>query len=158
MPLELFGLKELGMKSESGVMFEPPSIVIRNARTIFAGQVVSVVCQAAYFVFVARLLGSTEYGIFVGAVAMSALLAQYSALGSHSVFLRYVSPEPGNFRTYWANVVITTAIMGSLFTALLTWAGPHLSHSATRSMIACVARENACLGRLPIRRDGYSKP
>ena len=84
-------------------------------------------------------LGSTEYGIYVGAVALVALLAQYSALGSHSVFLRYVSPDPGKFPRYWANVVVTTAAMGSLFAAVLTWAGPHVSHSCSHGMLACVA-------------------
>ncbi len=79
---------------------------------MFLGQGLSLVCQAGYFICLGRLLGSTEYGIYIGAVALVAILAQYSALGSHSVFLRYVSPAPGRFSHYWANVVVTTAAMG----------------------------------------------
>jgi O-antigen/teichoic acid export membrane protein len=106
---------------------------------MFLGQGFSVVCQAAYFVCLGRLLGATEYGIYAGAVALVSLLAQYSALGSHSVFLRYVSPEPGNFRRYWANIVVTTTVLGSVFTAVLAWVGPHVSHSSMRGLLACVA-------------------
>ena len=68
---------------------------------MFIGQGASLVCQAGYFVWLGRLLGATEYGIYVGAVSLVALLAQYSALGSHSVFLRYVSADPTKFRRYW---------------------------------------------------------
>jgi O-antigen/teichoic acid export membrane protein len=115
------------------------SRIFRNATLMFIGQGASLVCQAGYFAWLGRLLGATEYGIYVGAVSLVALLAQYSALGSHSVFLRYVSADPQKFRRYWANVVVTTTVLGSLFAAGLTWAGPHVSHSCTHGMIACVA-------------------
>lgn len=105
---------------------------------MLVGQSISLTCQAAYFVCLGRLLGANEYGIYVGAVALVALLAQYSALGSHSVFLRYVSPEPRNFPRYWANVVVTTACLGSIFAGVLTWAGPHVSRSCSHGMLACI--------------------
>jgi len=98
-----------------------------------------VICQGTYFVLLGRLLGSTEYGIYVGAVAMVSILSQYSPLGSHSVFLRYVSPDHNNFRLYWGNVLITTVALGSLFVALVTWVGPHIAHSYSSRMLFCVA-------------------
>lgn len=110
----------------------------RNAGWMFLGQGLSVVCQAGYFVCLARLLGAAEYGVYVAAVALAALLTQYSALGSTSVLLRYVSPEPGNFPLYWANVIATTTTLGAVFAGLLTWVGPYLSHSTTHGMLACV--------------------
>jgi O-antigen/teichoic acid export membrane protein len=114
------------------------------------GQGLSLICQAFYFICLGRLLGATEYGIYVGAVALSSLLAQYSALGSHSVFLRYVSPAPENFRRYWANVVVTTTIMGSAFAVALTWAGPHLAPSCTHGMLACVAVSDCLCAQLTV--------
>ena len=115
------------------------NILLANAGWMILGQGVSIVCQAGYFVCLGRLLGAAEYGIYVGAVALAALLTQYSALGSTSVFLRYVSPEPSNFSRYWANVIVTTTVVGSVFAGLLTWVGTHLSHSTTHGMLACVA-------------------
>ena len=119
-----------------------------NASCLLLGQGFSLVCQAGYFVCLGHLLGATEYGVYVGAVALSALLAQYSALGSHSVFMRYVSSAPANFPRYWANVVVTTTVMGVLFTVLLTWAGPLVSHSATHRMMACVAAGECVFGQI----------
>jgi O-antigen/teichoic acid export membrane protein len=106
---------------------------------MFLGQGASLVSQSLYFICLGQLLGSTQYGIYVGAVALVALLAQYSALGSHSVFLRYVSPKPDNFKRYWANVVVTTTVLGSVFVVLLTWIGPRVANSCSHGMIACVA-------------------
>jgi O-antigen/teichoic acid export membrane protein len=111
----------------------------RNAGWMLLGQGLSILCQATYFICLGRLLGAMEYGVYVGAVALSSLLAQYSALGSHSVFLRYVSPAPENFHRYWANVLVTTTLIGTFFAATLTCVGPHLAHSCTHGMLACVA-------------------
>ena len=58
---------------------------------------ISVICQGCYFVLIARLLGNAGYGVYVGAIAVVSILSQYSALGSHSVFLRYVSAQPELF-------------------------------------------------------------
>lgn len=111
----------------------------RNAGWMFLGRGFSLVCQAGYFVCLGRLLGSTEYGIYVGAVALVAILAQYSALGSHSVFLRYVSSDPQRFARYWANGLVTTVALGTSFAVLLAWVGPRLSPSSSHGMLACVA-------------------
>jgi len=115
------------------------SAFMQNATWMFLGQGFSLVCQAGYFICLGRLLGSTEYGIYVGAVALVAILAQYSALGSHSVFLRYVSLDPERFARYWANVLVTTVALGASFAVLLAWAGPHVSRSYSHGMLACMA-------------------
>lgn len=111
----------------------------RNAAWMLFGQSCSVACQAGYVVCLGRLLGATEYGIYVGVMALATLLAQYSALGSHTVFLRHVSQEPGSFRLYWANVLVTTAVLGSGLAAMLTWVGPRVSHSCNPGTMACMA-------------------
>lgn len=115
------------------------SSLTQSAALMFLGQGISLVCQAGYFVCLGRLLGAAEYGIYVGAVAMVAMLAQYSALGSHSVFLRYVSTEPQKFRLYWTNVMVTTVCLGSIFAMVLGWAGPHVSRSCSHGMLAGIA-------------------
>src|ERR1019366_6343199 len=99
------------------------SSLARNAGWMFLGQGLSIICKGAYFILLARLLGSTEFGIYVGAVAMVSILSQYSTLGSYSVFLRYVCPDHKNFALYWGNVLVTTLTLGSIFAALLAWIG-----------------------------------
>ena len=65
------------------------SALLRNAGWLFAGQGLSFVAQAVYFIVLARLLGTTQYGLLAGAVALVAVVSQYSSLGSGLLFLRY---------------------------------------------------------------------
>ena len=69
----------------------------RNAGWSFLGQTMSTVLQAGYFVIIARLLGSTNYGIYTAAFAFVSIVSQYSSLGSGFVFLRRVSADPVPF-------------------------------------------------------------
>jgi O-antigen/teichoic acid export membrane protein len=103
------------------------------------GRGLSVLCQAAYLIVLARLLGNNEYGIYVGALATVSILSQYSSIGSSFVLLRYVSLDTDNFSRYWGNVLITTLIVGGFLTALLSWGVPHWAHSYTPLMVFCIA-------------------
>jgi len=115
------------------------SLLVRNASWMFLGQGLSIVCQATYFILLARLLGSTEYGRYVGAVAIASILSQYSSLGSREVFFRYVTPDREKFSLYWGNILVTTFSLGSLFVVLMTLAGPHFASTYSREMLLCVA-------------------
>jgi O-antigen/teichoic acid export membrane protein len=85
-----------------------------NAGWMFAGQVASFGIQAAYFVLLARLLGSTEYGVLAGAAALVNIFSQYSGMGAGILFLRYVSPDHTKFREYWGNILLSSTIVASL--------------------------------------------
>jgi O-antigen/teichoic acid export membrane protein len=111
----------------------------QSAGWVLLGQGLSVGCVGAYFILLARLLGSTEYGIYVGVVATVSILSQYSTFGSGPVLLRYVCQAPQTFSVYWGSVLITTITVGSLFVALLAWGVPHLAHSYSWPLVFCVA-------------------
>jgi len=115
------------------------SSLARNAGWMVLGQGLSVFCQAAYFILLARLLGRAEYGKYAGAFAMVSILSVYSPLGSPFVFLRYVSPNPKEFARYWGNALATILTLGSIFVALLTWWVPHLASSYSWKLVLCVA-------------------
>ncbi len=115
------------------------SSLARNAGWAFLGKGLSIVFQGVYFVLLARLLGAQQYGIFVGTVAMVSTLSPYSTFGSAPVFLRYVSRDPQNFALYWGNVLVTTAVLGTLLVGLLTWGVPLLAHSYSWTLVLCVA-------------------
>jgi O-antigen/teichoic acid export membrane protein len=123
------------------------SALARNASWMFLGQGFSIVCQGAYFLFLARLLGSTEYGIFVGVAAMVSILSQYSTLGMYSVFLRYVCPAPSNFARYWGNVIMANLVLGTCFVVLLGIVGPRVAHSFSVPMVVCVAISDCLLAQ-----------
>jgi O-antigen/teichoic acid export membrane protein len=124
------------------------SAVARNAGWMFLGQGLSLVCQAGYLILVARLLGSTEYGRYVGALAMASMLSQYSSLGSREVLFRHVSQAHDTFREYWGNVVVMTVGLGCVFAAALTIAGPHIAHSYSGLLLCCVALGDCLFAQL----------
>lgn len=122
----------------------------RNALWMLLGQGFSVTCQGVYFILLARLLGSTEYGIYVGAVALVSILSQYSALGSHSVFLRYVSAKSELFPEYWGNVLLTTGGLGIVFAALLAAAAPFVFHSYSLAFLLCLALSDCIFAQITV--------
>jgi len=69
----------------------------RNASWMFFGRGLSIGFQALYFILLARLLGSTEYGIYAGVVAMVGIVSIYAPLGSGLTLLRHISPDHSKF-------------------------------------------------------------
>jgi len=119
-----------------------------NAGWMLFGQVLSVVCQAASFMLLARLLGSMEYGIYAGAYAMVSLLSPYSPLGSHFTLLRHVSQDSEQFPVYWGNVLVTTFVCGGIFVVALSWIGPHAAHDFTALLVFCLAVSDCLCNQL----------
>jgi O-antigen/teichoic acid export membrane protein len=111
------------------------SAVARNAGWMMAGQGAGIVLQAIYFVILARLLGVVQYGIFVGAFSLTTIVAQYSALGTGTVLLRYVSNNHKSFAVFWGNVVAVTSCFGALLVLALHFIAPHILDPASASLV-----------------------
>src|SRR5580704_7176669 len=103
-------------------------ILLRNSMWMFAGQGFAIVAQAGYFVLIARLLGSLEYGMFVGAAASVAMVSQYGSFGSGLLFMRYVSPDHSRFASYWGNILLSTGAFGTVLVLALGAISPWLLH------------------------------
>jgi O-antigen/teichoic acid export membrane protein len=91
----------------------------RNAGWMFLGQGLGLIFQTTYFIVLARLLGSREYGIYAGTFALVSMASQYSTIGSGTVFMRYVSPDRSKFPTYWGNILIITCGFSIVVAAVL---------------------------------------
>ena len=115
------------------------SALVRNAGWLFAGQGFSFVAQAVYFIVLARLLGTTQYGLLAGAVALVAVVSQYSSLGSGLLFLRYVSPDHSRFREYWGNVLMSVCLLGVLLALGLRLSGRWLVGEASVPLLLPIA-------------------
>jgi O-antigen/teichoic acid export membrane protein len=124
------------------------STLLRNAGWLFAGQGLSLVIQSMYFVLLARLIGSSQYGILAAAFALVSILSQYSTMGSGLLFLRYVSPDRSRFREYWGNILLSTAAFGGLMILALHWCGPWLVGSASASVLIFLAIGECLCGQL----------
>ena len=115
---------------------------------MFGGQVGSVCVQAAYFVVLARLLGSTQYGILAGATALVSMFTQYSGMGSGFLFLRYVSPDHSKFAEYWGNILLSISLVGGLLIFALHLIGRWAVGEASASVLVLLALGDCLCGQL----------
>ncbi len=122
------------------------STLARNAGWMMAGQFFGYILQAIYFVLLARLLGVTQYGVFVGAFAFVNLVGRYSTLGTGTVFLRYVSVDRSQFSLYWANLLVVTTLGGIGMVALMQFVGVRLLNPASAAIVLFSALSN-CFGQ-----------
>jgi O-antigen/teichoic acid export membrane protein len=124
------------------------STLARNAGWIFAGQGLSFVVQGGYFVVLARLLGTVQFGILAAAIALVSIVSQYSPMGSGLLFLRYVSPDHSRFREYWGNILLSIGVLGTLLVLALRWSGPWLVGSASASVLLLLAIGDCLCGQI----------
>jgi O-antigen/teichoic acid export membrane protein len=115
------------------------STLARNAGWMFVGQGLSTLNQGIYFLVLARLLGLTQYGVLVGAGAVVSLVSQYGSLGFGYVFLRYVGQDRQRFSVYLGNMLLLTAVLGTVIVAGLYVAAPWLLRSTPVSLLVCLA-------------------
>jgi O-antigen/teichoic acid export membrane protein len=124
------------------------STLARNAVWLFTGQGLSFVIQALYFVFLARLLNATQYGVLAGAVALITVVSQYSTMGAGLLLVRYVSQDTQRFPEYWGNVLMSIAVYGSLIVAALHFTGHWLVGPESASLLALIAISDCLCGQL----------
>lgn len=115
------------------------SSLAHNAGWMLVGQGLNLIMQGAYFILLARLLGAKEYGLFAGAVALVSIATPYSSLGSGLLFVRYVSSGARNRAAYWGNILLSTFGAGSVVTAFLFIAAPHLLYRGSASLVLPLA-------------------
>jgi O-antigen/teichoic acid export membrane protein len=88
------------------------STLARNSGWMFLGYGLRTVVQAGYFVFIARALGPHEYGAFVGAMALIAIVAPFASLGAGNLLIKNVSRDRSLLSDYWGNALFTTLLSG----------------------------------------------
>jgi O-antigen/teichoic acid export membrane protein len=124
------------------------SSLARNAGWMLGGQVASFGIQAAYFMILARLLGSAEYGTLAGAAALVNIFSQYSGMGSGILFIRYVSPDHSRFREYWGNILLSGSVIGMLVIIALHLTGKWLLGKSGASILVILAIGDCLCGQL----------
>ncbi|MGA2907162.1 MAG: flippase [Terracidiphilus sp.] len=126
----------------------PMRLLAKNAVWIFAGQGVSFLVQAGYFILLARLLGAYDYGLYVSVVAFVSVGSQFGTLGSGYVLLRYASMDQTLYAQYWGSVLLSVITAGTVVVALLTLLGILVLPDAPIPLILIVAISDTMLGGL----------
>jgi O-antigen/teichoic acid export membrane protein len=95
------------------------NLLARNTGWMFLGQGLRLAVQALYFTVIARGLGVTNYGSFVGVVALVGILTPFGTLGSGFLLVKNVSRDPDLFPQYWGRGLLTTATATSILFGLV---------------------------------------
>ena len=85
-----------------------PSRLRAQAAWMISGNGAAVLFQAVYFVLMGRLLGSREYGAFVGVVALINVLSQFSSVGMEMVLVRNLSRSRASFAESWGKALVVS--------------------------------------------------
>ncbi len=95
------------------------SSLARNTGWMFLGNGLRIFVQAGYFILIARALGPKEYGAFVGAVSLIALVAPFASVGAGNLLVKNVSRDRSVFSEYWGNALLLSAVSGILLLAFV---------------------------------------
>lgn len=95
------------------------SVLFRNSLWFLGGSGVRLVLQAVYFLLIARALGVEQYGAFIGAVSLAALVAPFSSLGTGFILIKNVARDCANFAHYWGAAMILTVVGGAILVCLV---------------------------------------
>jgi O-antigen/teichoic acid export membrane protein len=95
------------------------SPLARSAAWMFAGQSLRIIMQALYFVEIARALGVSRYGAFVGVVAMVGIASPFGDFGSGALLIKSVSRDRNCFEIYWGRALVTIIISSSMLLTIV---------------------------------------
>jgi O-antigen/teichoic acid export membrane protein len=124
------------------------SILARNFGWMLVGQGATLFLQAAYFAVLGRLLGAAEYGIYVGAFALTSILASFSAVGSGTLLVRYVGADHTKFSAYWGSVLLLTSGFSLVLISGAQLAAPHLLNPASAALVILAGLGNCFCNEL----------
>jgi O-antigen/teichoic acid export membrane protein len=94
------------------------SPLARNTLWSLGGSGMRLLIQAIYFIIIARCLGPGQYGGFVAATALTAVISPFVGLGCGALLIKNVSRDRRLFSEYWGNGLMITLVSGSVFTLL----------------------------------------
>ena len=90
----------------------------RNTLWALGGSGMRLLIQAVYFIIIARCLGPGQYGAFIAATALMAVMSPFVGLGYGFLLVKNVSRDRRLFREYWGNSLVMTTVSGSVLTIL----------------------------------------
>lgn len=125
------GLNQLKVKAAS----LRKSSLAKDSFWLLCSKGLNIFIQAAYFIILARTLGPTEYGIFVGITALATMINSFAGWGSSQILVKHVAVDRSSLKYYWGNALVTVLFMGTVLTAFFTVVGPILSRGNFPSLI-----------------------
>jgi len=120
--------------------------VNRNAIWMSIGQVIRLFVQACYFTLIARTLGVSNYGAFVGVVALVGMLYPFGALGRGNLLIKDVSRNPDTFQVKWGEALTTLGSCGPLLIGVILLLSRFLLPRSIPLMVVLLVATSDILG------------
>ncbi|MGF1539572.1 MAG: flippase [Pleurocapsa sp.] len=98
--------------------------LVKNSLWELMAKAVNIFCQAAYFTIIVRVLGTENYGSFVGIASLAALIFPFANLGSGDILIQQVSRDKREFYTYWGNTLLIVLLASLLLTIIAYFSSP----------------------------------
>lgn len=96
------------------------SVLARNTLWMFLGQGLRLVIQGGCFVVIARSLGASNYGAFIGAASLVAIFSPFATLGFGNLLIKNVVRDRSLFPRYWGNALVMSVVSGAILLAGIT--------------------------------------
>lgn len=84
--------------------------------------------RAIAIIYVARLLGTSEYGVFSYAIGLAGFFTLFADIGINSVLTRNAAQRPGDARAYFATAFWMKVVLLVLTALAVIFVAPHFSN------------------------------
>ena len=98
---------------------KPENSLARNTLWITIGQGARLVVQALYFTVIARSLGVSNYGAFVGVVALVGIFYPFGSGGRGNLLVRNVARDRSTLPHMWGAALSVCALFGGILIAVV---------------------------------------
>ena len=121
----------------------------RDTVWMFSAQVLRTALQIGTFVIVARLLGASQFGVFISVVAGVSILAPFASWGAGNLLVKNVALDADTFRASWGNALVVSFIIGCVLTVAFVLVGSWVfSREVTVFLVILVCISNLVFSKV----------
>jgi O-antigen/teichoic acid export membrane protein len=122
--------------------------LVNGAAAMLIAQIARLSLQALYFVVIARVLGPSGMGTFVGVLAFVSLVVPFASVGSGQLLIRDGVRDPESMPIAWGNALLITSTTGFVLVLCLTLIGGFVfAHGASVATVAAVGSAELIFAR-----------
>lgn len=120
----------------------------RHAGWMFAAQGGRIALQGAYFILIARTLGTHGFGMFEAALAIVVIMVPFAGWGTGQLLVMRVARDHTFFPVYWGNAILTTVVTAIPLTLLTVAVGGRLVPELSVRLLLLLALAQFVFGKL----------
>ncbi|WP_143341917.1 oligosaccharide flippase family protein [Deinococcus indicus] len=116
---------------------------------MFLSLLFRVCIQMVYFIFLARSLGSSQYGAFASTIAFVSVFAPFAGIGTGNLLVKNVAADPNSFSRSWGSALLITLISAICISIIVFIAFATLfSDQVSWILLSCIILSELFFSRL----------